>query len=130
MGNLSSFCVYTMRHSAELHAQVKTSGAYVLTEGKAWTTGHVLWDQARRSGELMPIIFSAAEDDTGLIYWATIDDITIDEDSRITTCTYSSLKPITPARPKSLLRLRSTGQLLSEDFIRPYAICHTPAFLA
>jgi hypothetical protein len=130
MGNLSSFCIYTMRHSAELHAQARTSKAHLLTEGKAWTTGHLLWDQARRSGELMPLIFSAAEDDTGLICWATINDITIDEEDRTTTCTYLNLKAITPARPKSSLRLRSTGRPLSEDFIRPYAICHTPAFLA
>jgi hypothetical protein len=130
MGNLSSFCVYTMRHSAELQAQAKTSGAYVLTEGKAWVTGHMLWDQARRSDERMAVIFSGAEDDTGLIYWAIIDDITIDEEDRTTTCTYSNLKAITPARPKSSLCLRSTGRPLSEDFIRPYAICHIPAFLA
>jgi hypothetical protein len=119
-----------MRHSAKLHAQVKTSRAHVLTEGKAWATGHLLWDQARRSGEVMALIFSAAEDDAGLIYWATIDDITIGEDDRTTICTYSNLKPITPARTQSSLRLRSTGRPLSEDFIRPYAICHTPAFLA
>ena len=130
MGHLSSFCVYTMRHSAKLDAQAKISGTHVLTEGKAWTTGHLLWGQARRSGELMPLIFSGAEDDTGLIYWATIDDITIDEGDRTTTCTYSNLKAITPARPKSSLRPRSTGRPLSEDFIRPYAICHAPAFLA
>lgn len=42
MGNLSCFCVYTMRHSAKLHAQAKTNVAYVLTENKAWTTGHLL----------------------------------------------------------------------------------------
>jgi hypothetical protein len=130
MGNLSSFCVYTMRHSAELHAQAKTGGPYVLTEGKAWTTGHLLWDQAHRSGERMALIFSAAEDDTGLIYWAAIDHITIDEEDRATTCTYSNLKAIIPVRPQSSLRLRSTGRPLSEGFIRPYAICHTPAFLA
>jgi hypothetical protein len=130
MGNLSSFCVYTMRHSAQLQAQARTSGAHVLTERKAWTTGHLLWDQARRSGERMALIFSAAEADLGLIYWATIDDITIDEGDRTTTCTYSNLKAITPARPQSSLRLRSTGRPLSDDFIRPYAICHTPAFLA
>lgn len=130
MGNLSSFCIYTIRHSAQLYAQAKTSGPFVLTEGKAWTTGHLLWGQARQSGELMPLIFSAAEDVTGLIYWATIDDIAIDEEDRTTTCTYSNVQAVTPARPHSSLRLRSTGRPLSEDFIRPYAICYTPAFLA
>jgi hypothetical protein len=130
MGNLSSFCVYTMLHSAKLHTQAKTSGAHVLTENKAWITGHLLWDQARRSSELMPLVLSGAEKDTGLIYWATIDDITIDERDRTTTCTYSNLRTITPCRPKSSLRLRKTDQPLSEESIRPYAICHTPAFLA
>lgn len=130
MGNLSCFCVYTMLHSDKLDAQAKASGAHVLAENKAWTTGHLLWNQARRSGELMPLVFSGAENDTGLIYWATVVDITIDEESRTTACTYSNLRTITPHKPKSSLRLRSTGQPISEDFIRPYAVCHTPAFLA
>ena len=130
MSNLSRFCVYTMRHSAELDAQTKISGPHVLRERKAWTTGHQLWDQARRAGEMMPVVFSGAEDDTGLIYWPTIEDIRIDEATRATTCTYFGLKPINPARPKSSLRLKTGDRPLSEDFIRPYAICHTPAFLA
>ena len=107
---------------------MKTRGLQVLTERKAWTTGRLLWDQAQRSSELMPAVFSTAEDERGLIYWATIHDIVIAED-RKTTCTYSQLRAIIPPRQKSSLRLRSTGQPLSEDFIRPYAICHTPAFL-
>jgi hypothetical protein len=118
MTNLSSFCIYTMRHSAELDAKLQTTGPHVLTEGKAWTTGHLLWEQARRSGELMSIVFSAAESDTGLIYWAITQDIQIAEEDRTTSCTYSDLKAITPARRKSSLRLRSTGRPLSEDFIR------------
>jgi|ERR1700750_1045455 len=130
MGNLFRFCVYTMLHSDKLDAQAKTSGAHVLAENKAWITGHMLWDQARRSGELMPLVFSGAESDTGLIYWATVDDITIDEESRTTACTYSNLRTITRLKPKSSLRLRSTGRPISEDFIRPYAVCHTPDFLA
>ena len=77
----------------------------------------------------MPVVFSGAEDDTGLIYWAIIDDIRIDEINRTTTCTYSDLKPITPARPKSSLRLKTGNRPLSENSIRPYAICYTPAFL-
>jgi hypothetical protein len=128
--NLSSFCIYTMRHSAKLDVRAGTSEGDVFTERRAWRTGQLLWTKACRSGELMPVIFSAAEQDARLIYWATIDDITIDEDDRTTTCAYSNLKLITPARPLSSLRLRSTGRPLSEDFIRPYALCYTPAFLA
>lgn len=130
MRDLSAFCVYTMLHSAKLAAQMRTGGTHQLTERKAWRTGHLLWDQARRSGELMPVVFSAAEADKGLIYWAIIDNIEIDDVTRETTCTYSDLRAITQDRPKSSLRLRRTGNPLSEDSIRPYAICHTPDFLA
>lgn len=128
MKNLSGFCIYTMRHSAELHAQMAKGGPHVLTEGKAWVTGQQLWDQARRSGEIMPLVFSGADEETGLIYWAAIDDIAIDERTR-TRCSYSDLRPITPARPKSSLRLKATDKPISAALIRPYAICHTPAFL-
>jgi len=79
-----------MQHSAELDAQMKTRKPHVLTEGKAWTTGRLLWDQARRSGELMPVVFSAAEDDSGLIYWATIHKIEIAEDRKRAAPTRSS----------------------------------------
>jgi hypothetical protein len=78
----------------------------------------------------MPILFSGADVHTGLIYWATIDDITIDHDTRKTTCSYSSLRPITPPKPLSALRLRSGDRQVSDDLIRPYAICHTPRLVA
>jgi len=77
----------------------------------------------------MPILFSGADVHTGLIYWATIDDITIDG-TRKTTCSYSSLRPITPPKPLSALRLRSGDRQVSDDLIRPYAICHTPRLVA
>ncbi len=131
MSDLSVFSVYTMRHSSALDAEADGKGQHVLNERKAWVTGQVLWAAAHRSGELMPVIFSPAEDDTGLIYWAHIDDIEITGtgDSRTTTCAYSDLKPIRPSRPKSSLVLKSTGRPLSDNYIRPYAICYTPDFL-
>lgn len=61
MNNLSSFCIYTTRQSALLHAQMATGGQHVLTEGKAWVTGQRLWDQARRSGDVMPLVLSSAD---------------------------------------------------------------------
>lgn len=129
MNNLAGFCIYTVRDSTELHEQVTKGAPHILTEGRAWVTGQRLWDQARQSGAVMPLVFAGAEDETGLIFWAVIDDIAIDERTRTTACTYSDLKPITPARPITSLRLRATGRPISADFIRPYAICHTPAFL-
>lgn len=75
----------------------------------------------------MPLIFSSAEAATGLIYWALVVEIDVDDGT--TTCRYSELRPIEPPGPLPALRLRSSGLSMSDNYIRPYAICHTPTFI-
>jgi hypothetical protein len=127
MGDLASYSVYTMRHSSTLHKQAAKSGSHSLHERKIWRTGYRLWQQAVKDQLPMPLIFSGAEASTGLIYWAVIDAIEVNDGT--TTSRYSDLQPIDPPRPLSALRLRSSGRSMSEDYIRPYAICHTPDFI-
>jgi hypothetical protein len=81
----------------------------------------------------LPVIFAAAETIDGLIYWAIVTDIHIDDRGPFdasTTMTFIGMRPLPNKPPLSALRLRSTGQPLSDSYIRPYAICHTPDFLA
>jgi len=130
MAGLSNCCIYTMLHSNTLDRQAAEDDGHSLTEHKVWKTGHQLWVEAKRSGERMPIVFSGADRATGLFYWANIDDIQIDYEKRQTTCRYSGLREISPSRPLSALRLRSGNRQLSDSYIRPYAICLTPSFLA
>jgi hypothetical protein len=78
----------------------------------------------------MAIVFADADDtEPGLIYWAIIEDITINEENLSTTCTYTNLRPISPRQPLSALRLLKSGRQLSDADIRPYRICQTPSFL-
>jgi hypothetical protein len=130
MASLFGYCIHTFRHSDDLQKQQKDGGSHTLTEGKAWRTGRQLWIDAERAAERMPILFSGADVHTGLIYWAAIDDIRIDDETRQTTCSYSALRSIAPPKLLSTLRLRSGDRPVSDDLIRPYAICHTPDFLA
>jgi hypothetical protein len=127
---LSSYCIYTILHSDALRRQAAEGGPYSLTEHKPWKTGSELWAEAVRSGEQMPIVFSGADVATGLFYWATIDDVKVDREKRETTCSYSNLREINPPKPLSALRLKTGNRQLSDNYIRPYAICHTPSFLA
>ena len=76
----------------------------------------------------MPILFSAAEEHTGIIYSAIIDSVVVDEDKP--TCRYFDLRRIAPARPRSEVQLRAGNRPLSGNLIRPYAISWTPHFLA
>ena len=77
----------------------------------------------------MPLILADAADYSPLLYWAVVDEIVYDEESGVTTCSYHSMQPIKGERPLSSLVLR-TGKPLSDEYIRPYAICRTPPFLA
>jgi hypothetical protein len=83
----------------------------------------------------MPVMFSAAEADSGLIYSAVLTDVVVDSggpDSAGPETRYSfeGLRPIEPARRLSELRKRSDGKPLSDEFIRPYAIVETPSFVS
>jgi hypothetical protein len=128
MDRLSTYCIHTLRHSDELRAQRSAGGRHELTERKLWVTGRQLWAEALRSGERMPVIFSGADIYTGLIYWAVIDDIAFADEK--TSCSYSDLREIEPPPPLSALRLRKGNRQVSDNLIRPYAICYTPGFLA
>jgi hypothetical protein len=129
MSSLSDYCIHTFRHSETLRQQAAKGGHHMLTERKPWVTGRELWARAEGSGKQMAVLFSAAEDGEGIIYWAVIDDIVIDDRTRATECCYSDLRPVTPSKRLSTLRLREGDKPVSDNLIRPYAICHTPTFL-
>ena len=127
MGRLASYCIHTFRHSADLAAQASAGGTHVLVERKRWVTGCRLWNEATQSDQQMPILFSAAEEHMGIIYWAIIESVRVYENT--TTCRYHDLRRITPTRRRSELRLKAENRPLSDNLIRPYAICWTPSFL-
>jgi hypothetical protein len=128
-----AYCIYTMRHSAELDRAYRSGGGGTFEEGRAWVTGSRLFEEAQRHGLRMPIIFSAAERDSGLIYFGFLESVKLDETEEgeaKTTDTFRDLRPISEPSPKSILILKNTGSPLSEQYIRPYAVCETPTFIA
>jgi hypothetical protein len=128
---LADRCIYTMRHSRSL-AEDAGRGHGELVERAPWVTGSRLFGEASASGLRLPIVFSAADVDSGLIYYATITDVVVedadDSGRRTTRCTYEGVRPIDPPRRLSELTL-VTGKPLSDKYIRPYAICRTPSFI-
>lgn len=124
--NLSSYCVYTMRHTEWLERAYRTGRSGTVVENKRWVQGEKLFRQARRNNERMPIVFTAAEKDGGLIYYAFLDAVDVEDDGSQTTYSFSNLTPFDEERPKSSLTKRSDRKPLSDAYIRPYAICFTP----
>jgi hypothetical protein len=127
----ADYCIYTMRHSTSL-AEDARRGNGELVERAPWVTGSRLFGEASASGLRLPIVFSAADIDSGLIYYATITDVVVEDADdggrRTTRCTYEAVQPIDPPRHLSELTL-ATGKPLSDQYIRPYAICRTPSFI-
>lgn len=127
---ISKFCVYTILHSDTLRAALGDGGRGAGKEKHVWISGKKLFDEARRNGLRMPIIFAAAEDGPkGLLYYAILESVETDEPNQITNYSFTELKEIPARPPLSSLRKRSDGRPLSDDFIRPYSICYTPSFV-
>ncbi len=129
---LATECIYALKHSQKLDAAHQSGGRGELAEGKSWSRGRTKLAEARKKGVRLPVVFAAAENIDGLIYWALIDDIVIDS-SRSTTVRYSELRPIAGKPPLSTLRLPDTkkrrGKRLSDLHKRSYVFCVTPVEL-
>ncbi len=128
--SLSPFCVYTIRHQHDLDEAYRASGSGMFTENKVWKTGHRLFLEAQRNGQRMPVIFASADITDKLRYHALLSNMELDETNYTTTYQFTDLEPIQGDLPLSTLRLRSTNRPLSDNYIRPYAICHTPSFIS
>jgi hypothetical protein len=126
---LSPFCVYTIRHRQDLDEAYRAGGSGGFTENRGWKTGHQLFVEATRNGQRMPVVFASADVTDKLLYYAVLSDLVLDEVNSTTSYEFTDLVPVEGDLPLSTLRLRSTNRPLSDDYIRPYAICHTPPFV-
>lgn len=129
----SPFSIYTIRDSDFLATAHKRGGEGEFTETRRWTSARELFHTAQKTGQILPVLIASANTITGVIYTACIDDLRVsprDKNGNGTTIIrFSELQPLRPKRPLSALVLKSSGQPLSDNFIKPYAICHTPNFL-
>ena len=85
--------------------------------------------EAKKHGQRMPVIFASADVTDKLLYYAVLSNLVIDEASSTTSYQFNHLQPVKGDFLLSSLRLRSTNRPLSDNYIRPYAICHTPSFI-
>jgi hypothetical protein len=118
-------CIYTMRHSDELARAAADGGRATWVESRPWKTGYEVFVD-RAPDENVPIIFSAADHESGLIYVGVLDDVVLGGG---TTYSVSDLRALPEPRPLSSLTVVSSGEPLPDSYIRPYAVCWTPGFL-
>jgi hypothetical protein len=127
--NLSQFCIYTILHTETLNKFFHDGGDGEAKENTTWKEGQRLFLEAQKKGLQMPIVFAAADVEGGLLYSAILKGVQVDEDESSTTYKFTDMKPLADKPSRSSLTLKSSGKSLSEDYIRPYAICYTPSFI-
>jgi hypothetical protein len=124
----SEHCVYTIAHRDRLAEAARRGGPTTFEESRAWVTGRQLWKQAQAAGVSFPVLLGDATDCSRLEHWGLLTGVEIEGGA--TRFTVDRVRPLLRGHTPQELVLRSTGENIAPNFIRPYAICRTPAFLS
>jgi hypothetical protein len=125
-------CIYTIKVLGDLHRAWLSEKATSFRENTNWATARRLLEDAQAEHQILGILFGTAESIDCLRYAAILTHIDIaqaGDDKITTTYRFENLRQLSKPYRLPSLRLRSTGKPLSENYIRPYAICHLPEFL-
>jgi hypothetical protein len=125
---LFGFSIYTIAHPDKLAKAASRKGATKFSEAKPWMTRYDLWSKASAAGEAMTVVFADATDCSRLLYWGILTGIEIED--KTTRYSVKQVRKIKGRHSPQELLLKSTGKAIAPNFIRPYAICRTPSFLA
>lgn len=129
----TSECVYTILHSRDLAALLRSGGSGSFTERKKWVAAEKLLRNARSTGKVVPVIFAPGEVIRELTHFAELDDVNIAQDGDGRWSTKVSITNLTkiahPCPDKTVLTVTSTGRRLPAAHIRPYVLVETPAFM-
>jgi hypothetical protein len=124
---LAEHCVYTIVHSELLADAHRQGGAATFREAKPRVTRLKLWRKAQKAGVGMPVLLGDAADTNELLYWGVLTRLEVTDAG--TSFTLDRLRRLPGGHTPQELVLRSTGNHIAPNFIRPYAICETPDFV-
>jgi hypothetical protein len=125
---LSEFCVYTIVDGKRLRLLAKQPTAHTFPERKRWVTAERLWQRATSIAEVMPVLFADATQCDRLLFWGILTDVQVSDAG--TQYTVDRLRKIVGNHSPQELVLRESGKQIAAHFIKPYALCRTPSFVA
>lgn len=115
-------------HVDRLEAAHQSGKPTCFSESKRWVTGAKLLAAARKHGLRLPIVFADAADCSKLLCWGELHSVKVDDDG--TEFVVVALRRLRGNHAPQDLTLLRSGRKIAPNFIRPYALCRTPAFLA
>ena len=125
---LLEHCVYTIVHPSTLEKAACDGNPKTFRESKAWVTGRNLLEHAQAAKIGLAILFGDATDCSRLEYWGLLTHVEIE--GAQTLYSVDRIRRLSSLHTPQELVLRNTGNHIAANFIRPYAICNTPNFIA
>ena len=127
---LAETCLYTILRRDRLANAAKSGEPFPFDVGQRMVTARDLFNAAKNAEEAadFAVLFGDATHCRKLIYWARLKAIKVRGSK--TRITVVAVHRLARARKTQELVLRSTGERIADGYIRPYAICRTPKFLA
>jgi hypothetical protein len=123
----TEFCVYTIASRDKLDPIALEQVPLVNSEARTWKSAAMMLAQATAAGLSLPLLLADAKDCSRLLYWGVLQALKLID--KRTEYTVDHLRPLPGRHSPQELILRSTGEYIAPGFIRPYAICVTPALL-
>lgn len=124
---LKEVCIYTTKKKSDLIRDIEDGGKGSYHIKTKMVTAVALLARCKQRGLPLPVIISDAACCINLVAYGMMTSIVVSENG--TEYGFENLQKIQGKHKLSELRLISTGNNISEDFIRPYAICYQPDFI-
>ena len=125
--NYYPYCVYTIVNGEVLDSVALDRRSLIHTERKRWVTAASYLSDAKSKDEHIPVLLGDARDCSKLLYWGLLKKIEVHETG--TTYEVDLLRPFLSGHAPQELVLSKSEEHIAPGFIRPYALCRTPAFL-
>ena len=120
-------CVYTSKRKSDLVDCMKKGGTASYHIKTKMKSAALLLAKCRERGIALPIVISDAGCCINLVASGILAAVDVGEDG--TTYSVERLQKFPGNRKLNELRLLKGGKNISENFIRPYALCFRPDFV-
>lgn len=125
-------CVYTIVDGDALRAADRGRQlSSRLSDRAAWKTAASLLEDAKASGEVLPLLLADADDVHRWLGWAELVSATVRDrgsEGLHTDYVFRNLRPPFE-NPRSELEMLVSGKRIPAAHKKPYVLCKTPAFL-
>lgn len=116
--------VYTIIQSQKINEMIRNKET-VYIEKKIWRTAFNFLDEAKKKNQILYLVLAPAEYIVNLYAFAKIDTIEILSEEKSTKITFSELRRFTKEDISKTELIKTNGEPVDENYIRPYLLCKT-----